>query len=121
MKDNEFDEEVSFPARAEGEFDDDSILELRETFEIDGLTYALIGYKKVQLIYAEGHEELTIPESVVYDRVLYEVVAIGAMNDNGLIDYSESITSDAKKVILPESISYIWKYALSLVEEIVYR
>ena len=94
---------------------------LRETFTVDGCTYALIGYRKVQLVSIEGHNALTIPESIVYDNISYEVIAIGALNENGTINYAKPITSDTVVVIVPKSVEYIWKHALDLVEEVIYN
>lgn len=112
---------ITFPERSNEIFDLEDILVLRETFTVDGCTYALIGYKKVQLVSIEGHNALTIPESIVYDNISYEVIAIGALNENGTINYAKPITSDTIVVIVPKSVTYIWKHALDLVEEVIYN
>lgn len=73
----------TLPERADGVFSDDRILELRETFTVDGLTYALVGFNKVQLISIGQIGAVQIPAEVVFDGRAYEVVSIGAMDENG--------------------------------------
>jgi hypothetical protein len=68
-----------------------------------------------------GRKELIVPESVVYNNVSYDVIAIGAMNDNGIIDYSKAITDDTFKITVPKSVEYIWKYALKSVPNVIFQ
>lgn len=86
------------PARSTAPFASDDIIELRETFTVDGNTYALVGYNKVQLIKTKTSGTLTVADTVLYGGRTYEIVAIGAMDANGYfikgdVFVSNSLTS----------------------------
>jgi hypothetical protein len=97
------------PARSDKTFSSEKTLELRETFTVDGLTYSLIGYEKVQLIYADIDGTVDIPERVIYDGITYTVTAIGAVNQNGYFSTNDSALSDGvTKLIIPMTIDTVW-------------
>lgn len=88
---------------------------LRDTFEIGGLTYAIVGYNVVQLVGVNNVSSLVIPESVTYDGVSYEVVSIGAISEGLLQSETIKVTGAAvKSVSIPETVIFIWDSALML-------
>ena len=88
-------------------------LELRETFTVNGCTYALIGYDRVQLVSVTKRVHLDIPEYVAYDGRVYRVISIGAMNEKGLFDANKGVVFQAKTVTVPSSVVYVFGNALS--------
>ena len=113
--------DVTYPERSNVVFDDADVLELRETFTIDGYTYALIGYGKVQLVSVDETRNIVVPESVVYNNIAYDVIAIGALDENGLFDYSKPIAGNgALKITIPESVTFVWHYALNNILDVVW-
>jgi len=102
------------PSRSENEFSHDGVTELRETFTQNGLTYSVIGYNEVQLIYADGTGTVIVPERVTYGSVTYTVTAIGAVNEKGYFSANDIATSNGvTKIIIPESVEVIWSNALA--------
>jgi hypothetical protein len=101
--------------RSGTEFSSDSILELRETFTVDGLTYALVGYRKVQLVRSEvSGNVLMIPERVSYNGVEYTVIGVCAMTHDGLFDNTAPITDvEYKTVVIPATVRYFSANAIS--------
>ena len=106
---------VGMVERSATEFSSDSILELRETFTVDGLTYALVGYRKVQLVRSEvSGNMLMIPERVSYNGVEYTVIGVCAMTHDGLFDNTAAITDvEYKTVAVPRTVRYFSASAIS--------
>ncbi|MBE6641862.1 MAG: hypothetical protein E7619_09800 [Ruminococcaceae bacterium] len=105
----------SIPERPSVEFASSDVLELRETFTVDGKTYALVGYRRVQLVKTEAMEfVLDVPEKVSYNGVDYIVVSVGGMMNSGLFDGARAIGSGyAKSVILPNTVEYVMPRAIT--------
>jgi hypothetical protein len=111
------------PARSDKPFSDADILELRETFTVDGCTYALVAYNTVQLVYVEAQGTVMIPEQVTYNDQTYTVVSIGAINENGYFAINGCVVSDGvTKIYIPATIITIRGKALSseTLERIIY-
>ncbi len=106
------DENGAFPARAEGRYDGEE-LTLRETFTVDGLTYALAGYRRVQLVDISIDGDVNIPETVAFGGVDYEVIAIGGIGEDGIFDASSALSGEVTSVSIPATVKYIWRNALS--------
>lgn len=102
------------PKRASASFDQDELI-LRDTFTLDGLTYAFIGSGEVQLIAIEKSGDITIPECVTYLGESYEVVAIGRMDEGGYYFESDKIsTLDVTSVTVPKTVEYIYYGAFNI-------
>lgn len=96
------------PERAESTYDSSSLI-LRDTFTVDGLTYALIGSGEVQLIGIDKEGEIIIPESVLYLGDRYTVTAIGRMDEGGYFFESDRITESAiTSVTVPGTVEYVY-------------
>lgn len=100
------------PERAETPFDGE-VLTLRDTFTVDGMTYALTGYGKVQLVEVGSRRSLTVPETVTYSGVTYTVSSIGLINSEGVFMKGRLIPLFTTSVYIPKTVSYIWDGALS--------
>lgn len=88
---------------------------LRDTFEISGLKYAIVGYNAVQLVGVANASLLSIPEAVTYEGVRYEVISIGAISDGLLQSDTIKVTGAAvRSVSIPETVIFIWDSALML-------
>ncbi len=86
---------------------------LRDTFEADGLRYAVSGYRTVQLIAIMKMGYVQIPETVTYNGVVYTVTSIGAMDSRGIY-LSSPIQCFADSVYIPKTVKYIWTNAFRL-------
>ena len=73
----------SLPESAAQPFDSEEVMELRETFTVGANTYAVIGYNVVQLIASKAQGTFIVPQNVMYDGIIYDVVSMGAMDENG--------------------------------------
>ena len=102
----------AIPARADMPYGSDGMT-LRETFTVDGMTYALTGYGKVQLVAAESGRSLTVSETVTYLEVTYTVTSIGLINGEGVFMTGRLLPLFTTSVYVPKTISYIWDGALS--------
>jgi hypothetical protein len=103
---------AAIPARAETPYSGEE-LTLRETFTVDGMTYALTGYGKVQLVNAGSRRSLTVPETVTHSGVTYTVSSIGLINSDGVFMKGRLLPLFATSVYIPKTVSYIWDGALS--------
>jgi hypothetical protein len=102
----------AIPARAETPYGGD-VLTLRETFTVDGMTYALTGFGKVQLVAVESGRSLTVSETVTYRDVTYTVTSIGLINSEGVFMTGRLLPLFTTSVYVPKTVSYIWDGALS--------
>ena len=101
------------PDRAKNPFEG-VVPTLRQTFTVDGMTYARTGYRTVQLTDVGGSTDIVIPETVTYHGVTYTVTSIGWVNKDGVY-MTGSILSwiKAYTVYVPKTVSYVWDGALS--------
>ena len=87
-------------------YDADELL-LRDTFEVGGSSYALVGYNTVALIYSTILGDVIIPEKVVYNGVDYEVIAIGGIEE-GLFREGITVFEEITSVTIPKTVRFIW-------------
>ena len=111
--DNGVDRQYPLPQRASSPIDLNSEM-LRDVFEVDGLSYAVIGYDTVQLVGISLNGAVTVPDTVIYNDIEYRVCAIGAID--GKLLKTDPIATNAviSEIFLPESIEFIWDQALML-------
>jgi hypothetical protein len=101
------------PDRSENVFDSDSVVEIRETFTVNGYTYAVVGYKKLQLVYTEVYGILNIPEYVCYGGTVYTVVSVGAMTGEFFFTANDSVCSNyVDNILISDTVEYVWSNAL---------
>ena len=86
---------------------------LRQTFTVDGMTYAVTGYGKVQLTYANDSADIVIPETVTYNGMTYTVASIGRIAGNGAFITGSVLPWTASSVHIPKTVSHIWTNALN--------
>ena len=108
----------ALPSRSTTPIDSSDII-LRDTFTVDNLRYAVIGYDSVQLVGVDSviGGDLIIPSSVTYNDSVFKVVSIGVIKD-GLLNIGPIVTPDSNitidKIYIPESVSFIWDNALNI-------
>lgn len=87
------------PRRSEHAFDSAAVLTLRETFTVDGCTFAMVGCDSVKLIRAEKVDVLNVPETVTYNGITYRVVGACGMNAQGFFDEYLTITTSPRVTV----------------------
>ena len=97
------------PVRSTAIYDADEPL-LRETFEVDGLKYAIVGYNAIALVYTSLPGDVIIPESVIYGGIYYEVIAVGGM-DGTLFTLVPTVLEAATSVTIPKTIQFIFDHS----------
>ena len=102
----------AIPARAEIPFDGVG-LELRDTFTVDGMTYAKTGYGTVQLVDVGNRRNVTVPEAVTHEGITYTVTSIGLINSSGVYLTGRLIPLLASSVYIPKTVTYVWDSAVS--------
>ncbi len=110
--DKPYDYQYPLPHRSDHVFDLDTVLTLRETFTVDGCTYALVGYNSVHLISAEKKDVLEVPETVTYNGIAYRVTGACGMNAKGFFDDYLTITS-SPRVTVPKTMLDISRNAFA--------
>jgi hypothetical protein len=100
------------PSRAEIPFDGAG-LELRDTFTVDGMTYAKTGFGKVQLVDVGNRRNVTVPETVTHEGITYTVASIGIINNEGVYMTGRLLPLFATSVYVPKTVTHIWDKALS--------
>ena len=84
---------------------------LRDTFTVDGLQFAISGYRTVQFVYTEKTGTVNIPATVEYEGVIYKVTSVGGIKEDGI--YSRNpVAPYASKLNLPKSVIYVWEGAI---------
>ncbi len=113
--DTPFGEDVNFlyslPERAAAIYKDNKYVTLRQTFTVDGNTYAVSGYNTVQLVKNETAGAITVPETVTYQGITYTVISIGSINKDGLFG-SDLVFKGATSVFIPKTVKFIWDNAM---------
>ena len=90
-------------------------LRLRQTFTVGKLTYAVAGYKAVQLIKCSATGDVRIPETVSYDGMTYDVISAGGMNKDGTFadSFKGMFTNPIEGTLyIPASIRFLWTGAV---------
>lgn len=103
---------AAIPARAHEAYSGTEPV-LRRTFTVDGMTYAVVGYNKVQLVDVGSKGRVTVPESVTYGGRVYTVCSIGLISEDGIYMKGRLLPLLATSVFVPKTVSYIWDGALS--------
>jgi hypothetical protein len=103
----------AIPARSETPYGGATELILRESFTVDGMTYVLTGYGRVQLISVGNRRSVTVPATVTYGGVTYTVSSVGLMREDGVFMTGRLLPLFATSVYVSENISYVWEGALS--------
>ncbi len=99
------------PARATANYAEENGLTLRKTFSVSGFQYAVAGYNTVQLVKKEAAGAVTVPETVTYDKITYNVVAIGVIDAKGLFG-NGIVFKSATSVYIPKTVQFIWDSAM---------
>ncbi len=90
-------------------------LMLRDTVELNGLSYCLVGYRALQLFGLEKGGDVVLPDMETYRGEPMRVIAIGGVGEHGLLgDYPIACTSSVGTLTLPSSLRYIWGSALGI-------
>lgn len=109
-----------YPDCADEPYEDPDHLNLRDTFTADGLTYARIGYREVQLIRIDGSGTVIIPQQVEYRGAVYTVTAIGYMDtETRLMMQKTPVTARPCEIVIPKTVTYIGISALSEVKHVI--
>lgn len=85
----------TLPERADSAFDGENIVEILQTFTVGENTYQLVGYNSVHLIASSATGEFTVPESVVYNGKIYDVVGLGTLTEYGYMNIDSVFESSA--------------------------
>ena len=98
------------PARSASIYDADELL-LRETFEVDGMRFAVVGYKAIAFVYTELSGDVTIPETVIYNGVIYQTIAVGGMQEKRFNRESVCFYATLTSISIPKTVRFIWEDA----------
>lgn len=105
------------PDRAAEPFDGtEEVKILRDTFSDGVFEYAMVGYNAVQIIGINSTSaDLVLPESVTYTGAVYDVISIGALGSDGLLDAASPVWSGVspETVSIPKTMRFIWNDAFS--------
>ena len=96
------------PARSDTVFDGENVLEIGETFTVDGMTFARWSADAVSLVSAPAQSTVTVPETVEYGGRSYSVVMLAHVDENSHFG-TEAVISDpaVTEIILPGTIRRI--------------
>jgi hypothetical protein len=103
----------TLPTPAQTPFTDSDTVIRDTTFTVDGFTYAISGYKQVQLISISLSGEVVIPESVEYLGEDYAVTSIGRMKD-GIFIVNFISENEITDIFVPKSVKYIFYGAFNI-------
>ena len=87
-------------------------LRVRDTFEADGVQYAVTGYRTAQVTKVRTAGAVTIPERVTHEGKNYTVISIGVIGATKLFGMGSVFDSAVTAVTLPSSLIYIggWSF-----------
>lgn len=106
---------VRLPEAAKTPYEGVGELRLRQTFTVGESTYAVAGYHAVQLIECNATGDVYIPETVEFEGVTYDVISVGAMDEEGFFKDSrmeEVYMKPIETLYLPASIRFLWTNAV---------
>ena len=111
--DQNVDRQYALPKRASSSIDLEEEI-LRDVFEVDGFSYAIIGYDTVQLVGTSLTGAVVVPSSIIYRDIEYEVRSVGAISGKLLKTDPIDTKGTVSEIFLPESIDFIWDKSLML-------
>ena len=97
------------PDRSSSVYESENMI-LRDSFEVDGMKYAVVGYRSVAFIHTNLSGDVVIPEMVTYRDVTYEVIAVGGMEYSLFTGYSV-VCENATTITIPKTVRFIWDQA----------
>ncbi len=110
------DRQYGLPGCATSVFDHTDVLELGETFTVDGLTYARWDADEVSLVAADDSLQgvLVIPDTVTWDGRTYTVSQMCAVDAQGRFHSEQPILSNGKltEITLPQGLKRLRYHAL---------
>ena len=80
---------------------------LRDTFEVDGLQFAISGYRTVQFVLTMKTGVIDIPETVEYNGVTYTVTSVGKIRADGIFVRGR-VVAPGSTLNLPSTVIYVW-------------
>ena len=105
----QFDISDCLPERGEEPYDGvDGSPVMRDTFTVDDMTYAIVGYRKVQLVDIDQRGNVVIPETVTHGGVTYTVISLGSIEDDGTFGDHSILNRHIRSIYLPKTIQCIW-------------
>ena len=105
----QFDISDCLPERGEEPYDGvDGSPVMRDTFTVDDMTYAIVGYRKVQLVDIDQRGNVVIPETVTHGGVTYTVISLGSIEDDGTFGDHSILNRYIRSIYLPKTIQCIW-------------
>jgi hypothetical protein len=99
----------ALPARAKTPYagvGDEMIM--RDTFTMDDMTFAIAGYRKLQLTDVQKTGHVDIPEVVYYDGVTYTVISVGTIREDGTFGRDCVLNNKVTSIHIPKTIQCIW-------------
>jgi hypothetical protein len=104
-----FDISDCLPERGQEPYDGvDGSPVMRDTFTVDEMTYAIVGYRKVQLVDIDLRGNVVIPETVSYGGVTYTVISLGSIEEDGTFGDHSILNRHIRSIYLPKTIQCIW-------------
>ena len=85
----------TLPERADTEFDGVEVTEALQSFTVGENTYQVVGYNSVNLIASASNGKVTVPDTVLYNGRLYDVVGTGEVDANGYTSYDSVFENNA--------------------------
>ncbi len=102
------------PARAAEKFSSDDVLEIREPFTVDGLTFVRISVNEVALVKSVVSDWLIIPDKVTYNGMEFTVKEVSALLGNGLFDCTKPIVHVYPlNAVIPKTVDYVAPRAIT--------
>lgn len=84
---------------------------LRQTFTVGEFTYAVVGYKTVQLVECTASGEVFIPEYVEFEGTNYEVISVGEINGLGMSTVNGNVFTSRQltTIHIPKTVRFLWE------------
>ncbi len=83
---------------------------MRDTFTVDDMTFAIAGYRKLQLVDVQKTGHVDIPETVYYDGVVYTVISVGTIKEDGTFGRDLVLNKNVTSIYIPKTIRCIWGF-----------
>ena len=100
---------VELPARSATVYEGTAgELKVRDTFEVDGIKYAVAGYRTVQVTKVSFSGAVVIPDRVDYLGDGYTVISIGGIGETKLFGGEYVFDGTVTSVTLPSTVIFIW-------------
>ncbi len=100
--------QYALPARSPQPFEATAVMQIGDTFSIDGYTCRVVGYRSINITAIDHAGAVVLPSQIVYRDIPYTVISLGDATGGEMALITKSVT----EITIPASVRFMWDGAL---------